>query len=86
MGAGGAGEDRLWPSLCAAATATVAAADAGRLGVLHRRRLLGVQRHVRERRVRVLTLGLQATEAMASLYRYADLDATCNVLMRQVST
>ena len=36
-----------------------------------------------ERRVRVMTIGLQATEAMASLYRYADLDATCNVLMRQ---
>ena len=35
------------------------------------------------RRVRVLTIGLHATEAMASLYRYADLDATCNVIMRQ---
>ena len=33
--------------------------------------------------MRVLTLGFTATEAMASLYRYADLDVTCNVLMRQ---
>ena len=36
-----------------------------------------------QRRVRVLTIGLQTTEAMASVYRYADLDATANVLMRQ---
>jgi len=36
-----------------------------------------------ERRVRVLTLGLQATDAMANVFRYADLDATCNVMMRQ---
>ena len=36
------------------------------------------------RRVRVLTIGLQTTEAVASLYRYADLDATTNILMRQV--
>jgi len=36
-----------------------------------------------ERRIRVLTLGLQATSAMSSLYRYADLDALTNVLMRQ---
>jgi len=36
-----------------------------------------------ERRVRVLTLGLLSTSAMASLYRYADLDALVNVMMRQ---
>ena len=36
-----------------------------------------------QRRVRVLTLALQATEAMASLYRYADLDVILNVMMRQ---
>ena len=36
-----------------------------------------------QRRVRVLTLALQPTEAMANLYRYADLDAIMNVLMRQ---
>ena len=36
-----------------------------------------------QRRVRVLTLALLATEAMASLYRYADLDVLLNVMMRQ---
>jgi len=36
-----------------------------------------------QRRVRVLTLGFQSTSAMASLYRYADLDATLNVMLRQ---
>lgn len=36
-----------------------------------------------QRRVRVLTLGLQSTSAMASLYRYADLDALLNVMLRQ---
>ena len=36
-----------------------------------------------ERRVRVLTLGLLSTSTMASLYRYADLDALMNVMMRQ---
>jgi protein transport protein SEC24 len=36
-----------------------------------------------QRRVRVLTLGFQATEAMASLYRYADLDVLLNVMMRR---
>ena len=36
-----------------------------------------------QRRVRVLTLGLLSTSAMASLYRYADQDALMNVIMRQ---
>ena len=36
-----------------------------------------------ERRVRVMTLGLQVTSAMASLYRFADLDALINVMLRQ---
>jgi len=36
-----------------------------------------------QRRIRVLTLGLQATAAMSTLYRYADLDAYMNVLMRR---
>jgi len=36
-----------------------------------------------QRRVRVLTLGLQATATMASLFRYADLDALLGVMLRQ---
>lgn len=36
-----------------------------------------------ERRIRVLTLSLLAVNSMSSLYRYADLDAVCNVLMRR---
>jgi len=39
-----------------------------------------------QRRVRVLTLGFQTTSAMASLYRYADLDALLNVILRQSIT
>lgn len=32
-----------------------------------------------QRRIRVLTVGLLATASIASVYRYADLDAVCNV-------
>jgi protein transport protein SEC24 len=38
-----------------------------------------------ERRIRVLTLGFQVTSSMASLFRYADLDALTNILMRQAA-
>jgi protein transport protein SEC24 len=41
-----------------------------------------------ERRIRVLTLGVKvasSSSGVASLYRYADLDALTNILMRQVA-
>lgn len=38
-----------------------------------------------ERRIRVLTLGFQVTTSMASLFRYADLDALTNLLMRSAA-
>ena len=36
-----------------------------------------------ERRIRVLTLGLQTTSSMASLYRYTELDALMSIVMRK---
>ena len=36
-----------------------------------------------QRRIRVLTLALSVTDAMASLYRYSDLDALLNIQMRK---
>ncbi len=38
-----------------------------------------------ERRIRVLTTALSATPSMASLYRFADLDAIVGVVLRQVA-
>ena len=38
-----------------------------------------------ERRIRVLTLGFKVTSSVASLFRYADLDALTNILMRQAA-
>lgn len=36
-----------------------------------------------QRRIRVITLGLKATSQVSSLYRYADLEALTNVMLRQ---
>ena len=38
-----------------------------------------------KRRIRVLTLGVATTSLCASVYRYADLDATLNVMMRRAA-